>query len=85
LDIKGYVDLLKSNGCEIVVAEDTKQFSPHVDLYLNMLNMQLTYDALRIINFDMDLMKVLGGEMVFTQGLAKAGKIVQGRFVARKK
>jgi ubiquinone/menaquinone biosynthesis C-methylase UbiE len=85
LDMKGYVDLLKSNGCEIVVAEDTKQFVPHVDLYLNMLNMQLTYDALRIINFDMDLMKALGGEMVFMQGLAKAGKIAQGRFVARKK
>jgi ubiquinone/menaquinone biosynthesis C-methylase UbiE len=84
LDLKGYADLLKSNKCEIIAAEDTKQFAPHVDLYLNMLNMQLAYDALRIINFDMDLMKALGGEMVFMQGLAKAGKIAQGRFVARK-
>lgn len=83
LDLQGYAGLLKANGCEVVVAEDTKQFAPHVDLYLNMLNMQLTYDALRIINFDFALMKALGGEMVFMQELARAGKISQGRFVAR--
>jgi hypothetical protein len=83
-DIEGYADLLKANGCEVAVAENTKQFAPHVDLYLNMLNMQLTYDALQIINFDFELMKALGGEMVFMQELAHAGKISQGRFVARK-
>lgn len=83
-DIKGYTELLKANGCEVMVAENTKQFALHVDLYLNMLNMQLTYDALRIINFDFELMKALGGEMVFMQELAHAGKISQGRFVARK-
>ena len=50
-----------------------------------MLNMQLTYDALRIIGFDMPLMESLGGEMNFMRELAHAGKIAQGRFVARKK
>ena len=84
-DLAGYRDLLESNGCEVLVAEDTGQFAPHVDLYLNMLNMQLTYDALRIIGFDMDLMGAMGGEMVFMQELAHAGKIAQGRFVARRK
>jgi len=49
LSVQDYSGLLKANGCEVVVAEDTKQFAPHVDLYLNMLNMQLTYDALKII------------------------------------
>ena len=46
--------------------------------------MQLTYDALKRINFDMNLMGALGGEMQFAQGLAHAGKIIQGLFVARK-
>ena len=84
-DMKGYTDLLKANGCEILVAEDTKQFAPHVDLYLQMLDMQLTYDALKIIGFNTNMMQGLAGEMVFMQGLAHAGKIAQGRFVARKK
>lgn len=84
-DLNGYCDLLKSNGCEIVVAEDTGQFPPHVDLYLNMLNMQLTYDALKIIGFDTQLMEAMGKEMMFMQKLAHARKIAQGRFVARKK
>ena len=84
-DLAGYRELLESNDCEVIVAEDTGEFGPYVDLYLNMLNMQLTYDALRIIGFDMDLMNAMGGEMVFMQGLAHAGKIAQGRFVARKR
>ena len=83
-DISGYNSLLKANKCRVVVAEDTKQFAPYVDLYLNMLNMQLTYDALRKIGFSMDTMGMLAGEMVFMQGLAHAGKIAQGRFVAVK-
>ena len=84
-DLKGYPELLKSNGCEVKIAEDTGRFAPYVDLYLDMLNKQLTYDALQIIGFDMALMQALGGEMVFMQQLAHAGKIAQGIFVARKR
>jgi ubiquinone/menaquinone biosynthesis C-methylase UbiE len=83
-DLKGYKDLLTASGCQVQVAEDTGRFAPCVDLYLEMLNKQLTYDALRIIGFDMGLMQALGGEMVFTQQLARANKVVQGIFVARK-
>jgi len=79
-----YVGLLSAQGCEMLIAEDTGRFAPHVDLYLNMLNMQLTYDALRIIGFDMDLLTAMGGEMSFLRDLARAGKIAQGLFVARK-
>jgi len=50
-----------------------------------MLNMQLTYDALKIIGFDNELMKSMAAEMTFMQQLAHAGKIAQGLFVARKK
>jgi ubiquinone/menaquinone biosynthesis C-methylase UbiE len=84
-DLQGYKDLLTASGCEVQMAEDTGRFAPCVDLYLDMLNKQLTYDALRIIGFDMALMQALGGEMVFTQQLAHAGKIAQGIFIARKK
>ena len=82
--IAGYGGLLSDAGCEVVLAEDTGRFASHVDLYLNMLNMQLTYDALKIIGFDQELMQAMGGEMAFMQGLAHEGKIVQGLFVARK-
>ena len=83
-DPDGYATLLRENGCEVVTAQDTGRFAPHVDLYLDMLNKQLTYDALKVIGFDMELMQALGGEMAFMQELAHAGKMAQGVFVARK-
>ena len=84
-DIEGYSDLLATNNCKVITAEDTGRFGPYVDLYLDMLNMQLTYDALKIIGFDSELMQSMGAEMAFMQELAHAGKIAQGLFVARKK
>jgi len=84
-NLAGYSSLLADNGCDIVTAEDTGRFGPHIDLYLNMLNMQLTYDALKIIGFNSELMQAMGAEMVFMQELAHAGKIAQGLFVARKR
>ncbi len=83
-DIEGYKALLEQSGCEVLVAEDTGQFAPHVDLYLGMLNMQLTYDALKIIGFDTNMMSAMGGEMAFMKSLADSGKLAQGRFVAKK-
>ena len=84
-DIAGYRALLELNGCDVLVAENTGRFAPHVDLYLNMLNMQLTYDALKIIGFDTDLMGAMAGEMIHMQNLAHAGKLAQGIFIARKR
>ena len=83
-DIGGYSEMLRSAGCDIIRAENTGLFAPCVDLYLDMLTKQLTYDALKIIGFDTAVMDALGGEMAFTQELAHAGKIIQGRFIARK-
>ena len=84
-DIPGYRALLEEKGFAVAVAEDTGRFGPHVDLYLNMLNMQLTYDALKIIGFDKGMMEAMASEMVFMQELAHAGKIAQAVFVARRK
>jgi len=83
-DAAGYAALLKKSGCSVTAAEYTDRFAPYVDLYLKMLNEQLTYDALKIIGFDAQLMQWMAGEMRFMQGLAHAGKIAQGLFVARK-
>jgi SAM-dependent methyltransferase len=84
LGIGDYQTLLEEQGCDVETAADTGRFASHVDLYLDMLNKQLTYDALKLIGFDSELMQSLGGEMVFIQQLAHEHKICQGRFVARK-
>ena len=84
-NIESYRKLLQTNDCEVLTAEDTGRFGPYVDLYLDMLNMQLTYDALKIIGFNSELMQAMGREMTFMQELAHAGKIAQGLFIARKK
>lgn len=81
----GYAELLERNGCRPVVHEDTGQFAPCVDLYLEMVDRQLTYDALRILGFDSAMLGAVAEEMKFMQGLARQGKIIQGRFVARKR
>jgi ubiquinone/menaquinone biosynthesis C-methylase UbiE len=81
-DIAGYCALLKDHRCAVRAAEDTGMFAKHVDLYLQMLDLQLTYDALKIIGFDMNLMGMMAREMAFMQGLAHAGKIAQALFVA---
>lgn len=83
-NISGYRELFERNRCKVSIAEDTGRFAPCIDLYLQMLDMQLTSDALRVINYDMELFQALAGEMVFAQKLANEGKIIQGIFVAKK-
>lgn len=79
-----YRRLLEGAGLIVERADDTGRYAPCLDLYLRMLSEQLTSDALRIIGYDMELMRALGGEMQFIQQLAHAGKVVQGLFVARR-
>lgn len=83
-DLAGYADLFAEAGCEVLVCENTGRFAAYADLYLNMLNMQLTYDALRIIGFDTVLLESMGAEMAFMQQLAHTGQIIQGQIVARR-
>jgi len=54
-NLEGYGNLLAANDCEVITATDTGRFAPYIDLYLNMLNMQLTYDALKIIGFNSEV------------------------------
>lgn len=83
-DIPGYRRLLEDSGCRVVEAVDTGRFVPCMDLYLNMVEMQLTYDALRILGFSMDMLQAVAAEFAFTRDLARAGKLAQGRFIARR-
>ena len=83
-DIAGYVSLLSRSGCEVRVAEDTGRFPSHIDLYLNMIEMQLTYDVLRTLAFRTELMETLIDGFRFLGELSRAGKIAQARFVARR-
>jgi SAM-dependent methyltransferase len=82
LDLGDYRALLEECGCRVETAEDTGRFAPHVDLYIDMLTRQLTYDALKRIGFDNELMQALAGELGFVQRLAHERRISQGRFVA---
>jgi SAM-dependent methyltransferase len=84
-DIEGYRSLLESNGCDVAVAEDTGRFAPYVDLYLQMIDMQLMYDALKILSFDTEQLGSVASGFQFFGELAQAGKIAQGRFIARKR
>ena len=79
-----YRERLEASSCEVLISEDTGRFAPHCELYIHMLSMQLTYDALKIIDFNDDLMKALAGELDFTFKLAQKSKIIQAIHVARK-
>jgi len=84
-NISDYQDLLAGNGCEVMVAEDTGRFAPYLDLYIQMVDMQLTYDALKILGFDSEALAGVAGELGFVRDLAHAGKLAQGRFIARRR
>jgi ubiquinone/menaquinone biosynthesis C-methylase UbiE len=82
--LPGYTDLLNASRCKVSLAADTGRFASHVDLYLEMLDKQLTSDALRILDYNVTVMEGLAGEMKFLQQLAHDGKIIQGLVVANK-
>jgi hypothetical protein len=84
LTLGEYQSLLQANGCSIRVAHDTGRFALFMPLYLDMIEKQLTFDALKIIGFNLALAQSLVDEMRFTQSLAQAGKICQGLIVAEK-
>jgi ubiquinone/menaquinone biosynthesis C-methylase UbiE len=84
LSLDDYSSVLKSNGCTVSTARDTGRFPNYVPLYIDMIEKQLTYDALKIIGFDSALAQSLLREMRFMHSLAKAGKVIQGLVVAQK-
>jgi ubiquinone/menaquinone biosynthesis C-methylase UbiE len=84
-DIGRYTRLLSENGCEVIVAEDTGRFPSHMELCLKMIEMQLTYDVLATLAFRGDLLQTLVDGFRFMHDISRAQKIVQARFIARRK
>lgn len=82
---KGYESLLKKHGFKIKVSEDlTSEFADYIEFYIGMLTKQLTFDALRIIGWDMNMMQAMGGEMGFMLQKAREGCFGRTRIVAVK-
>jgi ubiquinone/menaquinone biosynthesis C-methylase UbiE len=84
LTLDDYQSLIGAAGGTVQTAMDTGRFAPCVALYLDMIEKQLTFDALKIIGFDTAFAQVVTGEMRFIQSLALSGKIIQGLIVAEK-
>ena len=84
LTLGEYQSLLEASGCSVRVARDTGRFAASMPLYLDMLEKQLVFDALKIIGYDLALAQSLAGELRFIQSLAQAGKIIQGLIVGDK-
>lgn len=80
-----YRALLAGTGCEVRLAANTGRFTRFVRLYLELLESQLRFDALRIIGYNEAMFEGLLEEMRFMRRLAEAGKIMQGIFVAVKR
>jgi ubiquinone/menaquinone biosynthesis C-methylase UbiE len=83
-DIGGYTRLLSESGCEVLVAEDTGRFPSYMDLYLKMIEMQLTYDVLATLAFRKDLLQTMVEGFRFLGEMSRARKVVQARFIARR-
>jgi ubiquinone/menaquinone biosynthesis C-methylase UbiE len=83
LTLGEYQSLLEQNGCVVHVAADTGRFATSMPLYVDMIDKQLTYDALKIIGFDTALAATVVSETKFLQSLAQAGKVIQGMIVGK--
>lgn len=82
---KGYEALLKKHGFTVKVSDDlTPDFADHIELYIQMLTKQLTFDALRIIGWDMNMMQAMGGEMGFMLEKARSGNFGRTRLIGIK-
>jgi len=83
-DTDGYTSLLTKNGCEVRVAEDTQMFAAGMELCVQQLETQLKYDALKRLGFNLGLHAALTDGFRNLATLARAGKISQARFIARR-
>jgi hypothetical protein len=45
-NVEGYLNLLSASGCQVSIAEGTGRLASHFELYLKMIELQLTYDVI---------------------------------------
>jgi hypothetical protein len=81
--LEDYTGWLTRQGCAVMTRADTGRFPAYMPLYLDMVERQLTYDALKVIGFNAPAADALLGEMRFMRTLADQGRIIQGLIIAR--
>ncbi len=83
LGLTEYSALLEASGCHVRLAQDSGRFAGHARLYLAMLELQLSYDACKILGWNVEVFRGLITELRFIQALAEAQKIIQGIVIAQ--
>ena len=83
--LEGYPAMLENHGYEVLIAEDTKRFGPCFESYAALLASQLGFDALAMFDFNVDLLDLVVEQLEGFSRLGYDEKLVQGRFVARKR
>lgn len=82
---RGYEALLEKHRFTVRVSDDmTHEFADYIQFYIDMLTKQLTFDALRIIGWDMNMMQAMDGEMRFMLRKAREGCFGRTRIVGTK-
>ncbi len=71
-DIDGYGRLLSERGCRVRVAEDTGRFPAYFDLFVNMIEMQLTDDVLATVGHSTELLNLVTDNFRFLGDLSRA-------------
>ena len=81
--IDGYRSLLAAHGCDVLGAEDTGRFGPSFRMCADVIRSQFAFDVLEKVDFDTAVLDLVIDELEGLSALGVAGKLVQGRFVAR--
>ena len=82
--IDGYRGLLEAGRCDVIMAEDTGIYAPQMALFADILEKQLRWDALCLLDFDEQKVDALIHGFRILSDWGAAGKIAQARFVARR-
>ncbi len=84
LTVDAYRELLESEGCSVVVAEDTGRFGPTFRLYADMIERQLAFDAFELLAFSTEIVDIVVEQLAGLATLGEASKLAQARVVARR-
>jgi ubiquinone/menaquinone biosynthesis C-methylase UbiE len=83
--IDDYPSALEEQGFEVLQAEGTGRLGPSFALYAEVLRSQLGFDALELFDFNRDVLDIAVEQLLGLSRLGDEQKLVQGRFVARKR
>lgn len=81
--VDAYREAFASEGCEVLIAEDTGRLGRSFALYAQMLQQQLTFDAFELLAFSRELVEVVVEQLLGLARLGDEGRLGQLRFVAR--